>query len=443
MRKLTSKMSSEEEKLIEYKPSIYDEIHHIWKDKIDYGMQKGLFFGIRNFIGKVCLQTKMYEAHKHPAQQESKIMKLICSSRQPQRKHQRFLPTLVAHKSISVTAPLLYRLPMRSFGTSIHPRCDVIIVPKYDATLSELRERNILNLEDYRSIIFQILYTLFILQRKYGFMHNDLHIQNILMKKVPGQPRVDGKSRDYKVDEYTFQVPEIEWIPIMWDFEDSRCHKVPELMENLKTDNVPDVPPDWCPYYDVHFLLISIIDVCKESVPEEIRDWVFAMYPEEAIPARARRNSMVPSLHERRMQLAQYESKNLISQLLRGQSLPDAIHEQLAVYWNEIWSDDNSTMQSMDDDDDDSEEEDLERHYGQDDNYYDYLKSELPRDGIAWDEEVHDLCIQAKEDVTMSEDEPLLNNRLTNSFPNRDQLPTVKQLLASDFFQPFLKPSTT
>ncbi|RYE20198.1 MAG: hypothetical protein EOP45_11445 [Sphingobacteriaceae bacterium] len=417
-----------------------NEVRHIWKSKIDYHMQKGLFFGIRNFIGKVCLQSRMYDAFNHPARLESKVMQHICIDRSKEKqtvkkKHQRFLPVLFYHKAMSIVDPLLYPLPMRSFGTTIHPQCDIIVVPRYATTFYDLRESNTLDLDNYRSILFRILYALYFLQKQYGFMHNDLHIQNILMKASnPGNKLVN---RDYIVNGVKYQVPDLDWIPIMWDFEDARCHKIPELAHNLKTDNAPDVPPMWCPYYDVHFLLISVIDVFADSndgiIPLEVRQWVLSMFPEEAIPPRVRDDSELPSVNERREQLARYESKEYIERLLIGQTLPDDLHTDLHAYWEQTWSDDDDDEIDQDSDDEETDD-DPENFYGKGDNYYDYLKSELPRNGITWDEEVHELCIQAKQDVTMTEPSGTYDNRLTNTFEKRDSLPTVEQLLQSEFF---------
>ncbi|RYE25180.1 MAG: hypothetical protein EOP45_05050, partial [Sphingobacteriaceae bacterium] len=311
------------------------EIKHIWKSKVDYTLQKGLFFELNSLIGKVCLQSRMYDAcGRHPARQESKIMQLICPRLGTKKLlHQRCLPTLVHHKSLPITSPFLFPLPLRSFSTTIHPRCDIIVVPRYKMTLHELREKNLLDLENYRSILFRILYTMSVLQKKYGFMHNDQHVQNILMKPVSESPD-EQKIRKYKVNGTCYKVPDLEWIPILWDFEDARCDNVHGLNYNAKTINEPDVPPKWCPYYDVHFLLISLIDVFAISntgiIPTEVRNWVLSMYPEQAIPWRVQEDALSQkNIKERKLQRAQYESREHIEKLLSGNTLPEAIHDQL------------------------------------------------------------------------------------------------------------------
>lgn len=427
--------SNESESVIE------DEgIKHIWKSRVDYKAQKGLFFKFKNLIGKVCLQTQYFDVcDRHPAKQESKIMQLICPTPGSKLKlHQRHLPVLIYHKSMSIMSPFLYPLPLRSFGTSIHPKCDIIVVPRYDTTFYDLRESNTLDLGNYKSILFRILYTLSVLQKRYGFIHNDQHIQNILMKKSTNNTKI----RQYVINGNNYQVPDLDWVPILWDFEDARCDRIHDLDFNAKTNNAADVPPRWCPYYDVHFLLISVIDVFADSnrgiIPSELREWVLKMYPENAIPYRVQTDSQ-PAIAERRHHRAMYESRMHIEELLKGQTLPETLRNDLHTYLESAFDCDEDDDDIASDDEDwlDEEESDTyyERHYTDGDNYYDYLKSGLPRDGITWDPEVHALGIQARQDMTMTEMECTLDNRLTNTFPDREMLPTVDDLLESDFFQ--------
>jgi len=180
--------------------------------------------------------------------------------------------------------------------------------------------------------------------------------------------------REYTVNGVVHQAPDLESIPIMWDFEDARYHKFPELAHNLKTDNTPDVPPKWCPYYDAHFFMVSVIDIFADLndgvVPLEIIEWVLSMFPEDAIPPRVRDDSELPSVRERGEQLTQYE---YIEQFVIGQTLPDEIHARLHAYWETTWPDADDEINQYSEGDN-VEEEDPGSYYGDGDNYYDNLK---------------------------------------------------------------------
>lgn len=93
-------------------------------------------------------------------------------------------------------------------------------------------------MENYRFILFGILYTLHQLQRKYGFVHNDLHLDNILLK-VNAKPR----PKTYQIEGQTFVIPASaqHYIPIIWDFETSKCFSVESLSTNQLSENQPDV----------------------------------------------------------------------------------------------------------------------------------------------------------------------------------------------------------
>ena len=52
-----------------------------------------------------------------------------------------------------------------------------------DSTLFEMRDK--LDLLQFKSVLFQILYALYIAQTELEFNHNDLHLKNILLKWTP------------------------------------------------------------------------------------------------------------------------------------------------------------------------------------------------------------------------------------------------------------------
>lgn len=69
-----------------------------------------------------------------------------------------------------------------------------LVLEKADTTLYAIR--NDLSFEIYRDILFQILYALYVGQTEFEFVHHDLHIQNVLLKrlKVPLQDYIIEKT---------------------------------------------------------------------------------------------------------------------------------------------------------------------------------------------------------------------------------------------------------
>jgi serine/threonine protein kinase len=60
------------------------------------------------------------------------------------------------------------------------------VLEKADETLRQHLTRNKeIPLARYKSILFQILYALSVAQKKYQFVHHDLHLKNIMLKKLP------------------------------------------------------------------------------------------------------------------------------------------------------------------------------------------------------------------------------------------------------------------
>jgi hypothetical protein len=76
-----------------------------------------------------------------------------------------------------------------------------IVMECADETLFE-RARKPLSIGSYREILFQVLYALVVAQDTLKFMHNDLHLRNILLKKLPAgthcklhDPRTEKKKK--------------------------------------------------------------------------------------------------------------------------------------------------------------------------------------------------------------------------------------------------------
>lgn len=119
-----------------------------------------------------------------------------------------------------------------------------------------------MKLRDWKTIFFQIISVLCVIQSKYpGFRHNDLKANNILVQKI------DVRSKNniflYRLTieniKYEFFVPNIGIQIKLWDF-DFAC--IPGIVENTKvssewTDKI-NVKPVKNRYYDLHYFFNTL-----------------------------------------------------------------------------------------------------------------------------------------------------------------------------------------
>jgi hypothetical protein len=157
--------------------------------------------------------------------------------------------------------------------------------------------------DQWKNIVFQLIYTIAIIQKYYKMMHNDFHYGNILIDTSikPGGYLV------YQIDQKTYYLKNTGIIPRLWDFEFSMVYsdKIPEAypnkfilgpyeydrklhktiitddeMENL-SDSELNVPFNYNEVYDVHYFLTSLLDL---YISQELFDWIIELYPRELIP---------------------------------------------------------------------------------------------------------------------------------------------------------------
>ena len=156
----------------------------------------------------------------------------------------------------------------------------------------------------WKSIVFQLIYTIFIIQRYYKMMHNDFHYGNILIdNSVKGSGYLV-----YDIDDKRFYIKNTGIIPKLWDFEfcmvysnnikdsyankfiigsyeyDKKLHKT--IIDNSDSDSALksedlNVPFNYNEVYDIHYFLTSLLDL---YISQELFDWIIGLYPRELIP---------------------------------------------------------------------------------------------------------------------------------------------------------------
>lgn len=155
--------------------------------------------------------------------------------------------------------------------------------------------------EQWKCIIFQLIYTIAIIQKYYRMMHNDFHYGNILIDNSvkPGGYYV------YNIDGKTYYLKNTGIIPKLWDFEFSMAYsnKIPDNYPNkfiigpytydkkthttqvdpddIQDDDNYNVPYNYNEVYDLHYFLTSLLDL---YISQELFDWILKIYPSDLIP---------------------------------------------------------------------------------------------------------------------------------------------------------------
>jgi serine/threonine protein kinase len=135
-----------------------------------------------------------------------------------------------------------------------------------------------MQVKHWRSIIFQILSVLAIIQNKYpGFRHNDMKANNILIHNID----IDETNKKYlyKINQQQYIVPNIGFQIKLWDF-DFAC--IPGIVNNSKVEaewtNKINIKPEQNKYYDIHYFFNTLIRkgffpefLTAEEIPQKVR----------------------------------------------------------------------------------------------------------------------------------------------------------------------------
>jgi hypothetical protein len=160
---------------------------------------------------------------------------------------------------------------------------------------------------EWQGLIFQILYTLFVLQDKYKLMHNDMHYGNILMDtSIKAGGYFVYKLIDKNNVETVYYIKNYGVIPKLWDFEFSMMysdeisdlfpnklvigdmgynkkeHKTIEEYSRSSGKYSYNMPVQYNRIYDSHYFLCSLFDLV---ISQEVFDWIKSIYPEDVIPS--------------------------------------------------------------------------------------------------------------------------------------------------------------
>jgi len=211
-------------------------------------------------------------------------------------------------------------LPITTFNTSIKPflslkKDDIVNNKKYDEFLKRYKKgsyyKNVsvlisewansgdlldyirknyktFKLKHWRSIFFQVLSCLAVIQEKYpGFRHNDLKANNVLVHTI--KQTIKNNKFMYKINGQYYIVPNIGFQIKLWDFDFS-C--IPGIVDNCKVDaewtSDININPEQNKYYDVHYFFNTLTrkgffnEFWKENiVPTKIKDFINRIIPDK------------------------------------------------------------------------------------------------------------------------------------------------------------------
>jgi serine/threonine protein kinase len=236
----------------------------------------------------------------------------VCDEARPENAELRMLNLLSEFVKTKVSPHIV--LPVSTFHTSLQPfilpisesqskkyklfmkRCNkkefydtaTVLISEWvnGGDLLDFLRRNYkkLELKHWKVIVFQIIFTLAVIQKKYpGFRHNDLKANNILVEitKRPKTPQY----YEYQYEDKRFQVPDIGIQTRLWDFDFS-C--IPGVIENQKVDaswtNKINVKPEPNRYYDVHYFFCTLLGFfpdLEEVIPYELQHFYSKVLPEK------------------------------------------------------------------------------------------------------------------------------------------------------------------
>ncbi|KAI9206569.1 uncharacterized protein BJ171DRAFT_495867 [Polychytrium aggregatum] len=214
------------------------------------------------------LQTEYPLDDKHPALMEARVLKELTQSKCTPHITRYISDHVVKNSSKALTC-----FPLKFLKNVIYHKCQVLQSEFIENGSLEDNHHEIGEAE-WRYIIFAVVWSLYVLQEKYKFIHYDLHYGNILLDTT------DSKGITYTHGDFRFFCdPPGGLMPKLWDFEFTELHSLGwKNPFNQRLDGVAPVG-QFDPRLDLHFFINSLGEL--SDMPQVIQDFVFSLYPSE------------------------------------------------------------------------------------------------------------------------------------------------------------------
>ena len=267
---------------------------------------KGYYKSGKIALKVIPIETK-YNKHEHPCNIEGMILKEVTDNLVRKCVCPHFVNYLGTSK-LSNRSRTLKMLNLKKLEIEDKIRSQsLLLVSEYisggglDSWIFETYEndKKVSDIQ-WKVLVFQLVYTIYVMQTKYKMMHNDFHYGNIL---IDDSLKAEGYIV-YKCNSKTYYIPNTGIMPKLMDFEFGMVYskKIEGMFPNkfitgpytydydknetiIKSDVTNDsdlnVPYNYNEVYDLHYFMISLLDL---FISQELFDYILSIYPEEVIP---------------------------------------------------------------------------------------------------------------------------------------------------------------
>lgn len=268
-----------------------------------YNKDEELKYGLK----VVPLESK-YDKLEHPANLEHIILRFLTENIVNKSISPHFVHYL-GYKKLSNKARAIKQLNLKKLEieNKIRKHSNVIIseyvnCKSIDNWLHDTYEndKTISDLQ-WKIIVFQLIYTIYVMQVYLKLTHNDFHYGNIF---IDDTIKPEGYYV-YKIKDKTYYIKNTGIMPKIFDFEFAMAYskKIEDgypnkyiighcnYNKNTQTYSINDdsdlddddnnVPYNYNEYYDVHYFLTCLLDL---YISEGLFNWIISVYPEEVIP---------------------------------------------------------------------------------------------------------------------------------------------------------------
>ena len=255
----------------------------------------------------VPLETK-YDKAENPANLEHIILKFLTENVVNKNISPHFVHFL-GHSKISNKSRAIKQLNLKKLEieNKIRRHSNVIISEyvngrSIDNWVHEIYEndKSVSDLQ-WKIIVFQLIYTIYVMQVYFKLTHNDFHYGNIF---IDDTIKPEGYYV-YKIKDKTYYLKNTGIMPKIFDFEFAMAYgnKIEEAYPNKYIighctfdkntqkytinddsdldDDDDNVPYNYNEFYDVHYFLTCMLDL---YISEELFNWILSVYPSKVIP---------------------------------------------------------------------------------------------------------------------------------------------------------------
>jgi len=181
------------------------------------------------------------------------------------------------------TNKFLFKLPLK------YEFSDILLyefISEKDLDTFYFNNNNDIPINVWKSIVFQVIYNLYLLQDKYKFMHNDLHPANILIDSVQKTDIIN-----YNFNNNKFYVSTYGYLVKFSDFEFSCLYD--KAYSNIKNSFISKI--GYCKSYDLHTFLVGLLDL--PELPITLIEFIKELYPSKLIDKKHLNNgTLTPDL---------------------------------------------------------------------------------------------------------------------------------------------------